>query len=259
MRRRDASTKNHVAGMRTVGASDILAHLADRVPDDPNGFRVTASAARVGSALSELVKGIAATPHVKSVPEHVAAKIRGFAAINWTVGLPLSESLQSLALALLGMGITPAETTALLQWFVWGQVSVVMASVPPGVAVGYAAQVVEAADTISAKQLGMHGLSQNVVELLALRGVSATPTASPVAPAAAAVNPGGSGLNAEDNFLTRGLYGLGRTTMAISAGTNSWHDNREVSVTTKDGVSAAGIGKVESTTTTTKGPVVLPK
>lgn len=259
--RRDASTKSHVAGMRTMGAQDILARLADKVPDDPNGFRVSASAARVGAGISEIAKGIAATPHARSVPTEVAVKIRNFTAINWTVGLPLSESIQSVALALMGLGISPKDVTALFQWFVWGQVSVVMSAVQPGVAAAYSSSVLETAEQIASKQLGMAGLSQNIVELLAMKGVSAGPSqGGPVAASpSVGLNPGGSKLNEEDNLLTRGAYGLGRTVMGVSAGVNSWHDDREVTHSTKESIGVPGVAKVDTSTTTTKGPVVVPK
>lgn len=253
------STPRHMSGMGLASAQQLQAVIADRFPTASGGFRVVDSFARVGAGISELVETIAQTPHAGSVSKEVAELVMPFTTVTWRVGLPLSECIQSVATALLGLGLSPSNVTALFQWYVWGQVSVVMASVDKATALSYGQAVAETLSDAQNKSLAHVGISPQLAALLRGTGLAGGVPAAAAPSATNGINPGGGKLNSEDNIVTRGLYGMFRTFGAMGAGAGSWHDDREMSTTksTSDKVAAPGASyETKTTTTKTVGPVM---
>ena len=249
-RYRYGAGEHRVPAARVATSEELVSRLAAKDPTVAGLPRVDTSAAKVGGGLAHVAAVIERTPHVASLDKEQAAVLRYYGEVGFRSSVDADEPLYSLALCLLGHGLSAAQATAVLQWYCWGLVSTVMAHFSPATAAAYAGSVTDERDRIVARdfaKLGVNGMAS-----LALAQRDAVVQGASVG--GGGPNPGGSKLNSEDGLLTRSAYGLGRGMMALTAGVQSWQDNRTVetssTVKVKSGDTAG-----EVTETVKRGPV----
>lgn len=240
---RDYTPRNRVSSLEDLDQS-----LAARYPGTVESLRLNFSMAKVGSALALIYNS--GRRHGREFDPIFERMGSDLASIPWRVDLGLDEALQSVILALLGSGMEMAAVTAVVQNFVWDLVTQVSRQASQGQASNYSVAIAEEYKAIVARGSMASGVSPQVLAALRL-GMNQGSQAP-----AAASGPGGP-LNSQDGPMTRGLWQVGRFAGAGDAGYNSWHDNRErtVSKETRDSASGAGV-KIDSTTksTVTTGP-----